>query len=91
MSDAPPSLQQITAALAAHVPADPVALSMLPLESREFMEKASEYVTFLVNELKEARRESDNLHRALDMYAKNSGDTLFGQNLSLCLQQVTAP
>jgi hypothetical protein len=89
MSDAPLSLQSVSLDLKNHVPPDPVAFSMLPPESRDFLERAPEYVVFLMKELRAARKDRENLYQALEMYAKNSGDVLFDSNLKLCLQQVT--
>lgn len=97
MSEAPFSPQQIKELLSKHVPPDPVALSMLPEESREFLCVAPKIVKQLLElpvaqeaRLSELVQESKNMAAALELYANNSGDVLFSQNLELCLRQVTA-
>lgn len=88
MSDAPLSLTYIRALLFAYVPPDPVALDMIPLESREFLSRADSLVAFLLEQHEIQSRNQKQLAEALDLYSKQSGDVLFHQNLQLCLQQV---
>lgn len=95
MSEASISLQEIKELLSRHVPPDPVALSMLEPESRELISKAAAITEKLLVEVSarelridQLNKDAKNMAAALEMYANQSGDVLFSQNLALCLSQV---
>lgn len=71
-----------------HQPIDPIILEMLPDDSLELAKNAKDHLECLVSLLEKAETELSDLKSALEIYAQNSQDVLFHDNLQLCLQQV---
>lgn len=78
-----------------HQPIDPIILEMLPDDSLELAKNAKDHLECLVSLLEASEShtrqllaELSDLKAALEIYAQNSQDVLFHDNLQLCLQQV---
>lgn len=89
------TVQAIREVAERHQPLDPVLLDMIPEESRKICASGQSFIQFLLDriesrdrDLVDARNTHRNLREAIELYAKSSNDTLFFQNLELCLQQV---